>query len=44
MMSSEQESYTSNICHQTLGTTIYIVPLLHPAIPRDRPTEMAVVL
>lgn len=44
MMSSEQESYASNICHQTLGTTIYIVPLLHPAIPHDRPTEMAVVL
>lgn len=44
MTSSEQESYTSNICHQMQDPTIYIVPLLHSAIPSDRPPETAVIL
>lgn len=43
-MSSEQESYTLNICHQTQGPTIYIVPLWHSVIPSDWPPETAVIL
>lgn len=43
MMSSEQESYTPNICHQMQGTTIYVVPLLHPVISPNWPTETAAV-
>lgn len=43
IMSSEQESYTPNICHQMQGTTIYVVPLLHPVIPPNWPTETAAV-
>lgn len=39
MMSSEQESYTSNICHQMQGTTIHIGPLLRSPTPHDHPTE-----
>jgi len=44
MMSSEQERYTPNICHQMQGTTIYVVPFVHSAIPRDRPTETVEIL
>lgn len=41
-MSSEKDSYTSNICHQVQVSTTYVVSLLHSRIPCNCLAERAV--